>query len=70
MCISKNSPKIYYFFTKRDNWIYVYIYTKCNDNFKFTVSLNPMRSSLLHECPQTPVYFLELVFFTIDRKSS
>ena len=29
-----------------------------------------MRSSLLHECPQTPVYFLHLVFFTVDRKSS
>ena len=23
----------------------------------------------MHECPQTPVYFLELVLFTFDRKT-
>ena len=29
-----------------------------------------MRSRLFLECPQTPIYFLLLLFFTVDRKSS
>ena len=35
----KKILKMYYFFSKRDNWAYIYIYTKCNDNFKFAISL-------------------------------
>ena len=35
----KKISKMYsFFFSKRDNWAYVYC-TKCNDNFKFTISL-------------------------------
>ena len=30
-----------FFFLQRDIAAYVYIYTKCNDNFKFTISLKP-----------------------------
>ena len=39
MHFSKNSIKfIIQFFSKRDNW-HMYISTKCNDTFKFTISL-------------------------------
>ena len=48
----------------------MYICTKCNDNFKFTISLKLNGVKTFLAVPPNAVCFRLLVFFTVDRKSS
>ena len=50
--------------------MYTYTLTKCNDIFKFLISLKINSVKTFLAVPPKLVYFLSLVFVTVNRKSS